>query len=206
MVSAAHQPHDHTNHGAIRVSNALAPDYLWVALGAPHEQAFVEEVTPGLFNIGVIRMSGGLFNFLSSGRVRAPVWMQHAGLDTPDGTAIRDYIHVTDFAAAHVLALKLEGHSGGAFNLGTGNGFSVREILAAIAAETGRDVPHVVKPRRAGDPTYLVADPSAARATLNFRPAYSDLATIIRTAWARHKKAHPLKTGGPIEPSRPRTG
>ena len=69
--------------------------------------------------------------------------------DTPDGTAIRDYIHVTDLAAAHVLALKLllEGHSGGAFNLGTGNGFSVREILAAIAAETGREVPHVVKPR-----------------------------------------------------------
>jgi len=116
--------------------------------------------------------------------------------DTPDGTAIRDYIHVTDLAAAHVLALKLllEGHSGGAFNLGTGNGFSVREILAAIAAETGREVPHVVKPRRSGDPTYLVADPSAARATLNFLPAYSDLATIIRTAWAWHKKAHPLKT------------
>jgi UDP-glucose 4-epimerase len=88
--------------------------------------------------------------------------------DTPDGTAIRDYIHVTDLAAAHVLALKLllEGHSGGAFNLGTGNGFSVREILAAIAAETGREVPHVVKPRRSGDPTYLVADPSAARADI----------------------------------------
>jgi hypothetical protein len=61
------------------------------------------------------------------------------------------------------LKLLLEGHSGGAFNLGTGNGFSVREILAAIAAETGREVPHVVKPRRSGDPTYLVADPSAAR-------------------------------------------
>ena len=85
--------------------------------------------------------------------------------ETPDGTAIRDYIHVTDLAAAHVLALKLllQGHSGGVLNLGTGNGFSVREILAAIAAETGREVPHVVKPRRAGDPTYLVADASAAR-------------------------------------------
>ena len=120
--------------------------------------------------------------------------------DTPDGTAIRDYIHVTDLAAAHVLALQLllQGHSGGAFNLGTGKGFSVREILAAIAIETGREVPHAIKPRRAGDPTYLVADPSAACATLNFRPAYSDLATVIRTAWAWHRKAHPLKTGEPV--------
>jgi UDP-glucose 4-epimerase len=117
--------------------------------------------------------------------------------DTPDGTAIRDYIHVTDLAAAHLKALKLlmQGHSGGAFNLGTGTGFSVREILAAIAAETGREVPHVVKPRRSGDPTYLVADPTAARATLKFHPVHSDLATIIRTAWAWHRKAHPLKTG-----------
>jgi UDP-glucose-4-epimerase GalE len=118
---------------------------------------------------------------------------------TPDGTAIRDYIHVTDLAAAHVLALKLllQGHCGGAFNLGTGKGFSVREILGAIQTETGREVPHVVKPRRAGDPTYLVADASAARATLNFQPTHSDLATIIRTAWAWHQKAHPLKAGEP---------
>src|SRR3954447_19738302 len=94
--------------------------------------------------------------------------------DTPDGTAIRDYIHVTDLAAAHVQALKLllQGDGGGAFNLGTGKGFSVREILAAIAAETGRDVPHVVKPRRSGDPTYLVADASAAREVLRFIPKH----------------------------------
>jgi UDP-glucose-4-epimerase GalE len=118
--------------------------------------------------------------------------------DTPDGTAIRDYIHVTDLAAAHVKALKLllQGHRGGAFNLGTGTGLSVREILSAIAAETGREVPHVVKPRRSGDPTYLVADPTAARETLEFRPLHSDLATIIRSAWAWHRTAHPPKTGG----------
>ena len=123
--------------------------------------------------------------------------------DTPDGTAIRDYIHVTDLAAAHVLALKLlmQGHAGGAFNLGTGTGFSVRAILTAIAAETGRKVPHVVKPRRPGDPAYLVADPTAARETLKFVPAHSDLATIIRTAWAWHKKAHPLKTDEPLSPA-----
>ena len=115
--------------------------------------------------------------------------------DTPDGTAIRDYIHVTDLASAHVASLKLllQGHAGGAFNLGTGAGFSVREILSAIAAETGRMVPHVIKPRRAGDPTYLVADPSAARAALSFAPAHSDLPTIIRTAWAWHQQAHPRK-------------
>jgi UDP-glucose-4-epimerase GalE len=120
--------------------------------------------------------------------------------DTPDGTAIRDYIHVTDLAAAHVLALQLlmQGHSGGIFNLGTGAGFSVREILAAIAAETGREVPHVIKPRRAGDPTYLVADPTASRETLKFKPTHSDLATIIRTAWAWHQTAHPLKTNKPL--------
>jgi len=117
--------------------------------------------------------------------------------DTPDGTAIRDYIHVTDLAAAHVAALRLlmQGHQGGAFNLGTGNGFSVRQILEAIARETGRNVPHLIKPRRAGDPAYLVADASAARDMLQFSPRHSDLATIIRTAWAWHLKAHPLKAG-----------
>jgi UDP-glucose-4-epimerase GalE len=120
---------------------------------------------------------------------------------TPDGTAVRDYIHVTDLAVAHVLALKLllQGHRGGVCNLGTGQGFSVREILAAIAAATGRAVPHVIKPRRVGDPAWLVADPTAAREILQFRPVHSDLATIVRTAWAWHQKAHPLKADAAME-------
>ena len=122
--------------------------------------------------------------------------------DTPDGTAIRDYIHVTDLAAAHLLALNLlmQSHRGGAFNLGTGTGFSVREILTAIEAETGRAVPHVVKPRRSGDPTYLVADASAAGKTLGFVPEHSNLKTIIRTAWAWHRTAHPLQTRASTSP------
>jgi UDP-glucose-4-epimerase GalE len=117
--------------------------------------------------------------------------------DTQDCTAIRDYVHVTDLSVAHVQALQLlrEGHSGGIFNLGTGTGFSVRQILAAIAAETGSEVPYTLKPRRAGDPAFLVADPSAARATLAFRPTHSDLMTIIRTAWVWHQKAHPQQVG-----------
>jgi UDP-glucose-4-epimerase GalE len=116
---------------------------------------------------------------------------------TPDGTAIRDYIHVADLAAAHILALKhlLEGHRGGAFNLGTGSGFSVLEILKAIELEAGRTVPRVIRERRAGDPEFLVADPSAAVAVLGFRPAFSDLATIVRTAWAWHRKAHQVRSG-----------
>jgi UDP-glucose 4-epimerase len=118
--------------------------------------------------------------------------------DTPDGTAIRDYIHVTDLAAAHVkaLTLLLAGQTGGSFNLGTGHGFSVKEILAAIATVTGREVPHRIEPRRSGDPTYLVADPSAARNVLDFRPSHSDLTTIVSSAWAWHQHAHPRKTAG----------
>jgi UDP-glucose 4-epimerase len=113
--------------------------------------------------------------------------------DTPDGTAIRDYIHVNDLAAAHILALEslLNGSAGGQFNLGTGSGYSVREILAEIHKVTGRKVPQVIKERRAGDPPILVANPSAAREKLNFKPVCSDLRSIISSAWAWHEKAHP---------------
>jgi UDP-glucose 4-epimerase/UDP-arabinose 4-epimerase len=115
--------------------------------------------------------------------------------DTPDGTAIRDYIHVADLAAAHVLAVDalLKGFPGGSYNLGTGSGYSVREILTVIERETGLKMPLVTKARRAGDPPVLVADPSAAQANLGFVPACSDIATIVKSAWAWHQSAHPKK-------------
>lgn len=115
--------------------------------------------------------------------------------DTPDGTAIRDYIHVTDLARAHVLAVQslLGGSDGGSFNLGTGAGYSVKQVLASIAHETGRMVPVLVRGRRSGDPPVLVADPSAAEKTLGFRTEHSELSEIVRSAWTWHRKAHPFR-------------
>ena len=106
---------------------------------------------------------------------------------TPDGTAIRDYIHVQDLAEAHVLALRhLAGGASAAVNLGTGQGHSVREVIAAAEA-AGLKVPRREGPRRAGDPAALVADPSLAERLLGWRARISDIDTIIRTALAWHK-------------------
>lgn len=115
--------------------------------------------------------------------------------ETPDGTAIRDYVHVADLADAHVAALGrlLAGAPGGVFNLGTGRGYSVREVLHAIEREAGEQLPGVTGPRRAGDPAVLIADPTHARRELGFDPVRSDLETIVRTAWAWHRRAHPRR-------------
>jgi len=112
--------------------------------------------------------------------------------DTPDGTCIRDYIHVSDLAEAHVAALRslLDGKGSNAYNLGTGNGFTVRQVIDAVEKVTGRAVPHSIGPRRAGDPAALVADPSAANRDLDWQPRMSDLDSIVATAWAWHQKAH----------------
>jgi UDP-arabinose 4-epimerase len=114
---------------------------------------------------------------------------------TPDGTAVRDYIHVSDLAEGHVAALRrlIAGGSGGAFNLGTGQGHSVRQVLDAIAAETGESLAIAKGPRREGDPAILVADATLSRAELGFAPAVSDLKSIVRTAWAWHRRAHPRR-------------
>jgi UDP-arabinose 4-epimerase len=113
--------------------------------------------------------------------------------DTPDGTAIRDYIHVDDLAVAHIAALKLllSGDQGGVFNLGTGVGYSIRQVLDSVKVETGETVPWVMRARRVGDPPILVADPSHAARRLGFSATRSDLSHIIRSAWAWHQKANP---------------
>jgi UDP-glucose-4-epimerase GalE len=112
--------------------------------------------------------------------------------DTPDGTCIRDYIHVRDLARAHVQALlALDG--GAAFrvlNLGTEKGASVREVVAAVERVTGKRVPASVGPRRPGDPSRLVASAAAARAELQFAPRYLELAAIVETAY-RWRRDHP---------------
>jgi UDP-glucose-4-epimerase GalE len=105
--------------------------------------------------------------------------------DTPDGTCIRDYIHVDDLAEAHILALErlLDGGASDCFNVGTGTGHTVLEAIRAAGEVTGRKVPYVVGPRRAGDPTALVAASERLRQTLGWRPQYADLKTIVAHAW-----------------------
>jgi len=111
--------------------------------------------------------------------------------DTPDGTCIRDYVHVTDLAQAHVLALQALEHDAPttAYNLGNGQGFSVREVIEEAARITGRPIPINIGSRRAGDPPRLVGDAARIRAELGWRPRFADLGTIVETAWRWHQ--HP---------------
>ena len=112
---------------------------------------------------------------------------------TPDGTCVRDYIHVADLATAHLAALaRLEATGeGGRWNLGTGHGSSVREVLDAVGRVTGRPVPAIESPRRDGDPPALVARAARARADLGWEPVASDLERIVRDAYAFHRQDRP---------------
>ncbi len=115
---------------------------------------------------------------------------------TPDGTAIRDYVHVSDLADAHVLALEaMVPGVATAYNLGSGTGYSVREVIEACRRVTGHAIPVVEAPRRAGDPPILVADSSRARADLGWAPRFDDLEALVRTAWEWHSR-HPGGYGG----------
>jgi UDP-glucose 4-epimerase len=109
---------------------------------------------------------------------------------TPDGTCIRDYIHVDDLSNAHLLALKYlwDGGHSTAFNLGNGTGFSVQEVLNTVERVTGRPVPYVDASRRAGDPACLVADASLAQKILGWQPRFAELEVIVRHAWQWEQK------------------
>jgi UDP-glucose-4-epimerase GalE len=128
-----------------------------------------------------------LFNVALGNRDAAEVY----GNDypTPDGTCIRDYIHVADLAAAHVSALDhlFKGNPSDIYNLGTGQGHSVLEVIRQVKCATGRDIPVVFKPRRPGDPPALVADPAKARGGLEWGTLHSSLGEIVETAWKWHR-------------------
>ena len=115
---------------------------------------------------------------------------------TKDGTCVRDYIHVTDLAQAHILALDhlLQGGESDVFNLGNGVGFTVKEVIDVARSVTGHPIPAEICPRRAGDPAQLVASSDKAKAILGWTPEYADLNTIVASAWAWHQN-HPRGYG-----------
>lgn len=111
---------------------------------------------------------------------------------TKDGTCVRDYIHVTDLAQAHILALDylMKGGESNVFNLGNGVGFTVKEVIDVARRVTGHPIPTEISPRRAGDPAQLVASSEKAKSVLGWKPQYDSLETIVDSAWKWHK-AHP---------------
>jgi UDP-arabinose 4-epimerase len=163
-------------HVALRYFNAA---------GADPDGAIGEEHEPETHLIPLVL-------FTALGR-RDAVDIYGTDYATPDGTAIRDYIHVHDLAQAHVLALGhlLAGGDSVALNLGTGRGHSVREVIAAAERVTGRAIARRETPRRAGDPPRLVADARKAQAMLNWTPRLSGIADILASAWAWHTRPKP---------------
>jgi UDP-glucose 4-epimerase/UDP-arabinose 4-epimerase len=116
---------------------------------------------------------------------RKPVTIFGNDYDTTDGTCIRDYIHVDDLAQAHILAVEhlLAGGASDQFNVGTGTGHTVLELLRTVEEVTGKKVPYAVGPRREGDPASLVAASAKLRSKLGWNPKYADLRTIVEHAW-----------------------
>ncbi len=122
---------------------------------------------------------------------RASIRIYGEDYPTPDGTCVRDYVHVSDLADAHLLALaKLEFEGRLIYNLGNGQGFSVREVIESARRVTGHPIPADVHPRRPGDPAVLVASSDKAIRELEWKPRYTQLDDIIRTAWIWHQKRY----------------
>ncbi|MFO8015244.1 MAG: UDP-glucose 4-epimerase GalE [Phycisphaerae bacterium] len=161
-------------YGALRYFNAAgaAPD---AAIGEDHDPE--THLVPIVLQVALGR--------------RDEVKIFGSDYPTPDGTCVRDYIHVYDLAQAHILAMEaVEPGKGLTYNLGNGSGYSVREVIETARQVTGRAIPAADAPRRPGDPPELVASSRRIAADLGWRPEYPDLATIIETAWRWHE-AHP---------------
>jgi len=151
------------------------------ACGADPASGLGEEHEPETHLIPLI------FRAIQTGR---PITIFGDDYDTPDGTCIRDYIHVSDLADAHVLAVEklLGGGSSDAFNVGTGAGHSVMEVVRAAEEVTGKKAPRVIGPRREGDPPELIASSEKLRKTLGWKPHYPDLRDMVATAWEFEKR------------------
>lgn len=130
-------------------------------------------------------------NVLRAARGETELTLFGTDFPTPDGTAVRDYIHVADLAAGHVAALEHleQGGAGGPFNLGTGRGHSVAEVLQAAERVVGHPIPYTTGPRRAGDPPALVADPTRAQEILGWTARHQDLGEIVASAWVAGRSA-----------------
>jgi UDP-arabinose 4-epimerase len=127
--------------------------------------------------------------------VYPPLQVFGTDYDTTDGTAVRDYVHVSDLASAHVKALqKLEGQQLGAVvNLGTGRGYTVMEVVKSVAGHSHREVPYSISPRRDGDPGKMIAAAGLAAGLLNWSPRFSDLKTIVSSAWKWHEASRVMR-------------
>ena len=155
---------------AYRTLFTLACALVFVSLAAAHELSFAQRMRIG--NGPELQIFGDDY-------------------PTPDGTCVRDYIHIADLASAHLLALDaLEKNEKLIYNLGNGCGFSVREVIETARKITGRAIPAVEAPRRPGDPPVLVASSEKIRRELNWQPRHPDLESIIGSAWEWHC-AHP---------------
>ncbi|HYP09200.1 MAG TPA: UDP-glucose 4-epimerase GalE, partial [Bryobacteraceae bacterium] len=128
-----------------------------------------------------------LFRAIETGK---PVTIFGEDYPTPDGTCVRDYIHVSDLAEAHILAVEslLKGGQSYKFNVGTGEGQSVRQVMRAVEEVVGKTIPYEVGPRRAGDPPALVANSDRLQQTLGWKPKYTDIRDIVRSAWEFHQE------------------
>jgi UDP-glucose-4-epimerase GalE len=146
------------------------------ACGADPESGLGEEHQPETHLIPL------LIRAVVSGQ---PMTIFGTDYETPDGTCIRDYVHVTDLAEAHVVAIEklLAGGASDVFNVGTGAGHSVLEVMRAVEQVTGRKVPHEIGPRRAGDPPALVANSGKLMRTLGWKPKFPQVQDIVATAW-----------------------